>query len=161
MRRIVRHSVCIFVAVLASVVALHSIGAQATAATVDEVWKMEASYWRFVRAGDVEGYRTLWNKDFRGWPCGDAHPATKATIGDWVKEIRDKKIKFTYEVTPEGASSVGGVVVVYYRTPMIYEFPDGHKESPKTTPKFTHTWMKVNGRWEIIGGMCGSDSPRL
>ena len=58
---------------------------------VDEVWAMEDSYWRYVKAADVEKYLTLWNKDFRGWPCDDEHPATKANIGDWVRDIRDKK----------------------------------------------------------------------
>jgi hypothetical protein len=46
-----------------------------------------------VPAGDVENYLTLWNKDFRGWPCNDVHPATKANIGDWVREIVDERVK--------------------------------------------------------------------
>jgi hypothetical protein len=133
---------------------------QAPPSIVDEVWAMEDSYWRYVKAADVEKYLTLWNKDFRGWPCGDLHPATKANIGDWVREIRDKKVRFTSALSREGATSVGGVVVVYYRTPMNYEYPDGHKESVGKPVKITHTWMKVNGRWEIVGGMCGADAPR-
>ncbi|MFI5243893.1 MAG: DUF4440 domain-containing protein [Gemmatimonadales bacterium] len=127
---------------------------------VDEVWAMEDSYWRYVKAADVEKYLTLWNKDFRGWPCADEHPATKANIGDWVRDIRDKKVRFTSALSKEGATSVGGVVVVYYRTSMNYEYPDRHKESVGKPVKITHTWMKVNGRWEIIGGMCGADAPR-
>jgi len=128
--------------------------------TVDEVWAREEAYWRFVKAGDVESYLTLWNKDFRGWPCASDHPATKATIGDWVREIRDQRIRFSYELVREGAAHVGGVVVVYYRTPMIYEYADGRKEGTGKTRKFTHTWMKLNGTWQIVGGMCGADAPR-
>jgi hypothetical protein len=127
---------------------------------IDEVWAMEESYWRYVKAADVEKYLTLWNKDFRGWPCGDQHPATKANIGDWVREIRDKKVRFTSALSREGATSVGGVVVVYYRTPMVYLFPDGHTESVGKPVKITHTWMKIDGTWQIIGGMCGADAPR-
>ena len=79
---------------------------------IDEVWAREAQYWQFVKAGDVENYLMLWNKDFRGWPCADEHPATKANISDWVRDIRDKKIRFTSALSREGAMSVGGVVVV-------------------------------------------------
>jgi hypothetical protein len=158
------------VLVLVAIVPRHAVDAQAAAAAakpqvqasiIDEVWAMEESYWRYVKAGDVEKYLTLWNKDFRGWPCNDLHPATKANISDWVRDIRDKKIRFTSALSKEGATSVGGVVVVYYRTPMNYEYPDGHKESVGKPIKITHTWMKVNGRWEIIGGLCGADAPRI
>src|SRR4029453_11104027 len=62
--------------------------ARSRASDVDEVWAMEDTYWRYVKAGDVEKYRTLWNDGFRGWPCHNDHPATKAEIGDWVREIR-------------------------------------------------------------------------
>jgi len=128
---------------------------------VDEVWSMEDRYWRYVQAGDLENYRTLWNDGFRGWPCHDPHPATKPAIGNWVKEIRDQKIRFSYSLTREGASNVGGVVVVYYQTPMIWKYPDGKVEGRQDLPrKFTHTWLKVNGAWQIIGGMCGADAPR-
>jgi hypothetical protein len=119
---------------------------------VDEVWSMEDRYWRYVQAGDLENYRTL---------CHDPHPATKPAIGNWVKEIRDQKIRFSYSLTREGASNVGGVVVVYYQTPMIWKYPDGQVEGRQDLPrKFTHTWLKVNGAWQIIGGMCGADAPR-
>lgn len=134
--------------------------ARAAPNDVEAVWAREEAYWRFVAAGDVDNYRTLWNRDFRGWPCAAEHPATKATIGDWVREIRDQKIRFTYSLMREGAANVGGVVVVYYRTPMIYQYADGKIEGAGMTRKFTHTWMKVNGTWEIIGGMCGADAPR-
>jgi hypothetical protein len=155
---------------LVALVPMHAGGAQAAPpaaktqaqpSIIDEVWAMEDSYWRYVKAADVEKYLTLWNKDFRGWPCADEHPATKANISDWVRDIRDKKVRFTSVLSKEGATSVGGVVVVYYRTPMNYEYPDGHKESVGKPVKITHTWMKVNGRWEIVGGMCGADAPRI
>jgi hypothetical protein len=155
--------------VLAALAPRHAVDAQAAPpvartqaqpSIIDEVWAMEESYWRYVKAADVEKYLTLWNKDFRGWPCGDLHPATKATIGDWVREIHDRKIRFTSGLVREGATSAGGVVVVYYRTPMVYLFPDGHTESVGKPVKITHTWMKIDGTWQIIGGMCGADAPR-
>lgn len=135
-------------------------GARTATDAIEEVWAREAAYWRFVAAGDVEQYLTLWNDDFRGWPCATEHPATKATIGDWVREIRDRKIRFSYDLKREGAAMVGGVVVVYYRTPMIYRYADGRVEGKGKTRKFTHTWLNLNGTWQIIGGMCGADAPR-
>ena len=124
-------------------------------AGVDAVWALEEQYWRFVQAGDVDGYRTLWDDGFRGWPCWAAQPATKAIIGDWVRDIRDKKVKFTYSLTREGAADFGDIVVVFYQTPMLYEYPDGRVENRDRVFKFTHTWRKAGTAWQIIAGMCG------
>ena len=128
---------------------------------VDAVWAMEDTYWRYVKAGDVENYRTLWDDGFRGWPCHTEHPSAKDSIDTWVREIRDGKITFDYNLTREGASNVGGAVVVFYKTPMIWKYADGRVDGrTELWRKFTHTWLKVNGKWQIIGGMCGADAPR-
>ena len=123
--------------------------------SVEAVWALEEQYWRFVRAGDVDGYRTLWDDGFRGWPCWAPEPATKASIGDWVRDIRDQKVKFTFALTREGAGDFGDIVVVFYQTPMLYEYPDGRVENRGRVFKFTHTWRKTGTTWQIIGGMCG------
>ena len=151
------------IAVLLTALTVGTLGARLAPHTsdVDEVWAMEDAYWRYVKAGDVEKYRTLWNEGFRGWPCHTEHPSTKSTITEWVQEIRDGKITFDYKLTREGASNVGGVVVVFYKTPMIWKYADGRVDGrTELWRKFTHTWMKVGGKWQIIGGMCGADASR-
>ena len=61
----------------------------------DDVWAMEESYWRYVQAGDVEGFLSLWHENFVGWPSQMAQPVTRAT-GDRVQRIREKHIRVTY-----------------------------------------------------------------
>jgi hypothetical protein len=123
--------------------------------SVSEVWAREDAYWRYVKAGEVDAYRTLWDERFTGWPCTRAHPQTKAAIGDWVRDIRDQKISFEYSLTREAAKDFGDVVIVYYRTPMVRKLASGTVENAGREYKFTHTWMKVGSAWLIIGGMCG------
>jgi len=122
---------------------------------VEAVWAREELYWRLVRAGDVEKYRELWDEGFRGWPCKNQHTATKAEIGNWVRDIRDQHAKFSYSLFREGSADFGDIVVIYYQTPMVYEFPDGRTEGKDHIYKFTHTWRKTGRTWLIIGGMCG------
>ena len=130
-------------------------------ASVAQVWSLEEPYWRYVQSGGVERYLTLWHPKFIGWPCalGQAHPATKSSIGDWVRRIRDENARFTYELTREAAEEFGDVVVVYYRTPMRYEYPDGRVTGRDRSFKFVHTWKRVGSGWQIIGGMCASLDP--
>jgi hypothetical protein len=134
--------------------------ASGTSAGVEAVWAREQQYWRFVQSGDVDNYRALWDDSFRGWPCKAQHPATKATITDWVRDIRDQKVRFTYGLTREGAADFGDIVVAYYQTPMVYQYPDGRVVDRDRVFKFTHTWRRSGGTWLIIGGMCGELLPQ-
>jgi len=123
--------------------------------SVSAVWSLEHDYWRFVKAGDVENYLTLWHKDFVGWPCHTDHPVGRSGVGGWVQEIRNKRITFTADLTREAAQVFGNIVVVHYRSTMVSTYPDGRVEGRGQESKFTHTWMKVDSSWQIIGGMCG------
>jgi len=138
---------------------LIGLGAAATASAegtaIADVWARKDDYWRFIKAGDVDSYTTLWHENFIGWPCHEDHPVRKSSIGGWVKDIRDKKIAFTSALTREGAQDFGQIVVVHYRTTMVSAYPDGHVEGRGEESKITHTWMKVGNTWQIVGGMCG------
>lgn len=130
--------------------------AAAESQSVAEVWAREEDYWRFVKAGDVEGYVALWHEKFIGWPCDQEHPLRKSSIGGWVQKIRDQKIQVTSVMTREGAEEFGPVVVVHYRFTRVDTYPDGRVEGQGRESKITHTWMRVGPTWQIIGGMCGS-----
>jgi len=131
---------------------------------VKQVWAIEDNYWKYVQRGDVENYQRLWNNNFSGWPCTDPlHPGTAALtpvgkdlIWKWVEQIRNQKVQFSYDLHEKSARDFGTVVVVYYTTPMVYKYPDGHVAGNGQVYKFTHTWMRVGTTWQIIGGMCGS-----
>ena len=152
--------VCALVVAVASLIGLYwSMPASAQSRSVSEVWALEDDYWRFVKAGDVENYRTLWHEKFIGWPCDQDHPKRKSSIGDWVQAIRDKKIKVTSNLTREGAEDFGAIVVVHYRFTRVDAYPDGRVEGRGRESKITHTWMRVGRTWQIVGGMCGSLAP--
>ena len=98
---------------------------------------------------------TLWHEKFIGWPCDQDHPMRKSSIGAWVREIRDKKITVTSDLTREGAEDFGAIVVVHYRFTRVDAYPDGRVEGRGRESKITHTWMRVGSTWQIVGGMCG------
>lgn len=145
---------------LVSLIGLYlPMAVSAQSKSVTEVWAREDEYWRCVKAGDVERYVTLWHDRFIGWPCDQEHPMRKSSIGDWVRKIRDKKIKVTVALTREGAEDFGEIVVVHYRFTRVDTYPDGRVEGGGRQSKITHTWMRVGGTWQIIGGMCGGLAP--
>jgi hypothetical protein len=128
-------------------------------ASVSQVWLREADYWRFVQTGDVEGYVALWHDRFIGWPCDEDHPLRKASIGDWVRDLRDKHVHVESTLKREGAEDFDSIVVVHYRVARVNTYPDGKVEGKGKEVKITHTWMKVGDTWVIVGGMCGALTP--
>lgn len=126
---------------------------------IAEVWAREDAYWRYVKAGDVENYVSLWHENFIGWPCGQDQPTGKAGIGGWVRKVRDEGIDVDYELTHEGASDFGNSVVAHYSFTLVDTYPDGRVEGVGRRHKITHTWMRVGDTWQIIGGMCGDLPP--
>jgi hypothetical protein len=155
----VKHRV-MFVGIAALLGLFRPMPAPAQSRSVSEVWAREDDYWRFVKAGDVESYVTLWHEKFIGWPCDQDHPMRKSSIGQWVREIRDKKIAVTSVLTREGAEDFGAVVVVHYRFSRVDTYPDGRVEGRGRESKITHTWMRVGSTWQIVGGMCGDLAQR-
>ena len=147
-------------AIGASLCAWTASASGADATRVSAVWAREDEYWRDVKTGDVEHYRTLWHEQFVGWPCDEEHPLRKASIGDWVGKVRDKHLAVAAELTHEGAQDFGDVVVVHYSFTRVDTYPDGHEEGRGARRKITHTWMKVGNDWQIIGGMCGELAPK-
>jgi uncharacterized protein (TIGR02246 family) len=123
------------------------------------VWQLEEDYWRYVQAGDVETYVQLWHEDFVGWPCHSKIPSDKSGIGTWVREIRDNHWKLDYTLRPMAARTFGDVVVVHYAAEYVYNYGDGTSSGAGLWRKFTHTWKKTDGRWQIITGMCAAEAP--
>jgi ketosteroid isomerase-like protein len=123
------------------------------------VWRMEEIYWHDVQAGDVEHYLTLWHENFVGWPCFASEPSDKSTIGGWVKDIRDQHLKFAYQLQPKAVRVFGDVAVVQYAAEYVTEYSDSTKSGAGIWRKFTHTWKKTDGQWQIITGMCAAQEP--
>jgi ketosteroid isomerase-like protein len=123
------------------------------------VWDMEASYWRYVKAGDVDRYVSLWHEDFVGWPCSTWEPVTKKEVSGWVRDIRDNGWALTYTLRPEAVQLIGDLAVVHYGASYVFDYGDGTSEGEGEWRKFTHTWLKVGDSWQIVGGMCADMTP--
>ena len=118
-----------------------------------EVWKMEEKYWRLVKNLDLEGYLELWHPEFVGWPISSEEPAKYGDVLPVVEALftQTEKGSFVVELTPYSSKQYGDVVVVFYRCKASYKDLEGNEHS--ILNRFTHTWMKHDGKWTIIAGM--------
>ncbi|HVO47802.1 MAG TPA: nuclear transport factor 2 family protein [Steroidobacteraceae bacterium] len=118
-----------------------------------KVWSMEDTYWRYVQANDLEHYRTLWHKDFLGWPLSNPEPARKAQITDWITlhTSKGESLK-SYDLERLAAQVTDNLATVAYRVRL-------HWVNQKGAPvpgslRVIHTWQRnAGGEWQIISGM--------
>jgi hypothetical protein len=79
----------------------------------------------------------------------------KDHIADWVEEDRVAQNTLQcYKLDHAGFTQVGDVVVANYY--LTEHWLDKNGKSGKGQPrtiKVTHTWLRMGGSWQIIGGM--------
>ena len=130
-----------------------SVAAQTTEQIKNEVWQRELQYWKYVEKNDTTGYKTLWHKDFIGYPGNDI--ADKSHIADWIAELfKDKNLKYSHTLHKKAVNVVDDVVMTFYDEDDILTNKNTEAVT-KDTYKITHTWKKFGDTWLIIGGMAG------
>jgi ketosteroid isomerase-like protein len=116
------------------------------------VWKLEHSYWEYVKSQDVASYKELWHDNFVGWPSFSAQPQRKDHITDWLTSYtaRGSRLK-SYELKPAASQATGQLVVVHYWVTTVWAKKDGSEQTEAR--RITHTWLRGDKGWQIISGM--------
>jgi ketosteroid isomerase-like protein len=124
----------------------------------DAVWRLEESYWHYVKQQDLDAYRALWDERFVGWPSFSPQPIGKATIADWIAPLhQDATRVFDFELKREAVRSFGDIVVAHYLTKYLYRDAETGKVLDQTNwARFTHTWQRRGESWQIVTGMSAS-----
>ena len=127
--------------------------AQDSAKDEMQVWQLEKAYWEYVKANDLEKYRALWHEDFLGWPFINSAPVRKDHITDWITANTSKGIKLqSYSIEQLAIQVTGDIAINHYR--IKAKWVTSHKAEARTDAlRITHTWIRTNETWQIIGGM--------
>jgi hypothetical protein len=118
----------------------------------ETIWKLEHSYWHYVETNDLSAYRNLWRDDFLGWPSVSAVPLHKDHITDWItsQTVTGHTFKLIAFKSAAIQASDTTVVVCYWTT---YKWIDNAGQGEERKVRVTHTWIKNDNVWQIIGGM--------
>jgi ketosteroid isomerase-like protein len=119
-----------------------------------QIWNSEKAYWEYVKANDLEKYRALWHDDFVGWPSVSPNPLGKSHITDWITNQTAKGLKVqSYSIEPLVVRVTGDVAIDHYRVKITWAKGDTAETAGPETTRITHTWIRVDGGWRILGGM--------
>ena len=118
------------------------------------VWNLEETYWSYVKNNDIDGYLTLWDEGFIGWPTFSRTALGKDSIGAWIPPLHeDPSELFDYTLILEAVRSFGDVVITQYLVRSFYRSADsGDILRERGVSRITHTWQRRGNFWQIITG---------
>lgn len=139
------------------VLVLCSLSAMAQQSADEQaIWKLEHSYWEYVKAQDLAKYKELWHDNFLGWPSFSPHPVGKDHIADWLTAYGSRGLSLkTYSLQAEGSRATGQLVVVHYLITTVWAKKDGSEQTE--TRRIAHTWLRGDHGWQIISGMSAAE----
>src|SRR5205809_5783834 len=127
--------------------------AQSAANDEAQIWSLKKAYWEYVKTNDLEKYRALWHENFLGWPFVSSAPVRKDHITDWITSNTSKGIKLqSYSIEQLAIQVTGDLAVDYYRVKATWADSAG-AEVRSDQIRITHTWIRTQGTWQIVGGM--------
>jgi hypothetical protein len=123
-----------------------------TSAATQAVWALEHQYWQYVERNDLEGYRSLWDEKFLGWPQADRAPVHKDHITDWITSQTSKGLTFKLVELKEAAIQENGDLVAtgYWLTS---RWDSKTSVGEPGTIRVHHTWARRGNGWKIVSGM--------
>ena len=125
-----------------------------SAKTEEQIWNLEKAYWEYVKTNDLEKYRALWHDDFVGWPFVSSAPVRKDHITDWITTNTSKGLKLqSYAIEELAVRVTGDVAIDHYRIKVNWASGDTGEVVRTDAIRITHTWVRTNRTWQILGGM--------
>jgi ketosteroid isomerase-like protein len=126
-------------------------------ATLDEIWRAEQAYVKRLEAGDVAGLAGFWHADFAGWPSHAAEPLGVEASESSMQELFAALDVVSFRIRPLAARVSGDAVLVHYLLEGEVAGADGARAAARY--RITHTWVRNDGGWRILGGMSAELPP--
>jgi ketosteroid isomerase-like protein len=116
-----------------------------------EIWTLEARYMAFFKDGDLDGVASFYHQDFLGWPSHSIAPVNRSEGRVSVEHLLQTLEVTDLEFHPRAIHIEGEIALAHYNV-VLTIIADGG--APEEMPfRLTHTWIKENGSWKILGGM--------
>jgi ketosteroid isomerase-like protein len=131
--------------------------AQEFSSAQKEVWQMEEAYWKDVKDANLDHYVTLWHDQFLGWPRDRTLPVGKDGLAEGARKKMSDGHIVSYEILSKAVTVVGNVGVTQYGVTATRITKGGKSET--YTSRVTHTWLKTDSGWQIVGGMSATFEP--
>ena len=126
---------------------LQAFGAEFSEAQ-KEIWNLEIKYWESIKNADVGTHKNLLHDDLVSMRSRTSEPDNKAVEMAHNFKVVAYTLK-SYEIEPLAIQLFDKVAIVCY----YYKYTG---KNVSDSGRVTHTWMKQNDTWYLIGLMTAS-----
>lgn len=117
----------------------------------EEVWSLEEDYILFFGKANHDAILSLYHSQFLGWPDSESHPVGKKRAAEFLEEKYPEPTQAVFKIKREGIRIVEGVVITHYLLNLSWIDDEGAEQTRES--RLTHTWVKEDSKWKILGGM--------
>ena len=116
-----------------------------------EIWALEEAYMSAFENAKHDMIASMLHRDFLGWPRESERPSEKSDVEEFLKDNFPEPLELSFELSRAGIRVSGGVVITHYL--VMIRGKGGVGAGQVQTVRITHTWIKEDARWKILGGM--------
>jgi ketosteroid isomerase-like protein len=117
----------------------------------EEIWALEETYLAYHRDANHERILPMWHDRFLGWPDLEPQPADKKAVTRRLERRYPEPASWTFTIERAGIRVTGNVAINFYTVHFLEKDDAGQEQ--KESRRITHTWIKGNAGWKILGGM--------
>jgi len=115
------------------------------------IWSLEEAYISYFREANHNAILSLYHSQFLGWPDSRNHPVGRNNLAIFLEKNYFEPSRSVFEIKRKGIRIVGDVVITHYSLNVSRIDDEGLKQTEES--RLTHTWIKENSQWKILGGM--------
>lgn len=120
----------------------------------EEIWSFEEDYISYFRAANHKAILSFYHYQFPGWPESKLHPVGKKRAEKFLEENYPEAIQVVFQINREGIRILGNIAITHYL--LISSWIDEEGLEQKSESRITHTWIKEDSKWKLLGGMSSS-----
>ena len=117
----------------------------------EEIWSLEEEYISYFSKANHASILSLYHSQFLGWPNSELHPANKERAAIFLEEKYPEPTQLVFKIKREGIRIVEDVVITHYLLNLSWTDDEGVEQTRES--RLTHTWIKEDSHWRILGGM--------
>ena len=145
-------NISIIIALIALALSNVSCSSPQTNKTAEqEIWEHEEIYSANHMDANHAGILSMYHKDFIGWPDEEPKPARKSDMPDYLRRVVSEPSNGEFEIERNGIQVIDDVAIDHCTVHLSYANEVGEKV--KRSIRVTHTWLREDGQWKILGGM--------
>ena len=120
----------------------------------EKIWSLEEDYISYFKEANHQAILSLYHSQVLAWPDSELHPAGKKEAKIYLEENYPEPIEVVFQIHREGIRIIGNVAITHYL--LISTWVDEQGVEQKSESRITHTWIKEDSQWKILGGMSNS-----